>query len=237
MPVFPLLAMVFNMMVCFGIPLGVLVYLAARRRRQLLPYAIGVLTFLASQVFTRIPLLQLLRGQPGFVAFTMMQPALYALFLGFTAGLFEECGRLIAMGALRKHRTFADALAFGVGHGGVEAAMVGVQLLAALGQQQAALAAAPPLMIALSGIERLFAMVLHVALSVFVMYGVAHKKPLWVVLALLLHTATDAAIGLIPLVGGGLFAIEATLILFALLSALLALGLRRRFAPLKGGTP
>ena len=45
----------------------------------------------------------------------------YALFLGFTAGLFEEVGRYLAFTTILKKRLdWKNAVAFGIGHGGIE---------------------------------------------------------------------------------------------------------------------
>ena len=225
------LAAVFTVLVCMVLPLGVLAVLLVQRRGLAFSFAIGVATFLISQVFTRIPLLGVLQGNPGYVAFALGQPALYAILLALSAGVFEEGGRFIAMKLTRRHRTFADALAFGMGHGGVEAFLVGINSLYALLYQREALAQSPPLMVALSGIERLLAMTLHIGLSVMVMYAASHRKPVWLGVALLLHTLVDAAVGLFPLWGLGVMAIEGWLALCAAVTVALALGLRRAFSP------
>lgn len=223
------LAAVWNVLVCMALPLGVLVALCVKRRPLAFSFMTGVCTFLISQVFTRIPLLNVLQGQPGFVAFALGQRALYAVLLALSAGLFEEGGRYVAMRLTRRHRSYADALAFGMGHGGVEAFLVGLNSLLALLFQSDLLAASQPLMVALSGFERIFAMLLHIGLSVLVMHAVAHKKPLWLGIALLLHTLVDAAVGLFPLWGLGTMVIEGWLVLCALGTAALALALRKAF--------
>lgn len=222
-------AAVFNVFVCMVLPLGVLVALLVRRRGLAFSFVLGVATFLVSQVFTRIPLLTYLKTTPGFVAFSLAQPALVAVLVALSAGVFEEGGRYVAMTLARRHRTYADALAFGMGHGGVEAVLVGLNSLYVLVSRPDILAANSPGMIALSGIERLLAMTLHIGLSVLVMHAVAHKKPLWLGVALLLHTLVDAAVGLFPLWGLGFAAIEGWLALCTLVTAVLALGLRRAF--------
>lgn len=222
-------AAVFNVFVCMVLPLGVLVALLVRRRGLAFSFVLGVATFLVSQVFTRIPLLTYLKTTPGFVAFSLVQPALVAVLVALSAGVFEEGGRYVAMTLARRHRTYADALAFGMGHGGVEAFLVGINSLYALVYRPDILAANSPGIIALSGIERLLAMALHIGLSVLVMHAVAHKKPLWLGVALLLHTLVDAAVGLLPLWGLGVAAIEGWLALCTLVTAVLALALRRAF--------
>ena len=47
------------------------------------------------------------------------------IFLGITAGVFEECGRYMGFKlTLKKHRRFGDGVAFALGHGGIEALLI-----------------------------------------------------------------------------------------------------------------
>jgi len=114
----------------------------------------------------------------------------------------------------------------GAGHGGVESFLLGLLAiltlanmvvmrnadLATLGipaeqiesarQQVDAFWASPFYMGFLGGLERLFAICLHLALTAMVLYSVAYKKPVWFWLALLWHAAVDAlAVYLLPIVG------------------------------------
>lgn len=186
-------AVVFNNLVCFGIPLAALIWLLVRRRGLLVPFLAGVATFTASQILTRIPLLGWLGKQAWYVRFAQNNLLLYAFLLALSAGLFEELGRYIAMLLMRRHRGFPESLAFGVGHGGVEAVMIGVMagLFPALFQSTLFLAGQPPLAIALTGIERLLTIVFHTALSVLVMRSVVARQKRWLVIAIALHTALD----------------------------------------------
>lgn len=94
-------------------------------------FAYGALTFAVSQLLTRIPLItNVLPVLPEWQAI-LANAVLSAVILGFSAGLFEETGRLIVMGTFfRKRRTHADGVSFGLGHGGLEAgALVGLGML------------------------------------------------------------------------------------------------------------
>jgi uncharacterized membrane protein YhfC len=53
-------------------------------------------------------------------------PWLYAIYGAFAAGIFEETGRFVGYRFLLKGRTERkDALAYGIGHGGLEAILLG----------------------------------------------------------------------------------------------------------------
>ncbi|KZR56792.1 YhfC family glutamic-type intramembrane protease [Pseudobacillus badius] len=53
-------------------------------------------------------------------------PLFYALYGGLAAALFEELGRyLIFLLLLKRSRQFGDGVSLGIGHGGVEAVLVG----------------------------------------------------------------------------------------------------------------
>lgn len=226
----PLLAAAFNILVTILLPLGVLVYCLAKKRHWVLPFLAGIATFLLSQSFTRIPLLGWLNGQLWFVAFTYGHPALYSIFLGFTAGLFEETGRYLAMRLMKNHRGPSQAMVFGLGHGGIEAVLYGgVQTLQALFANLPLLMLSSPLIIALTGFERLFAIAAHVCFSLLVMRAVEKRNPAWLLLAILLHTALDAPIGLLPLwFGVGTLGIELYLACFVVLLAIFTWTTRSR---------
>lgn len=141
---------------------------------------------------------------------------LYALYGGLMAGIFEEVGRLAAFRfALRKRKEPVTALMYGAGHGGCEAVLlVGVSMVnnilvslwynagtleAHMGtvtaQGQAAVDAlvqTPSWMFLLSGVERIIAVALHIALSVLVFAAVRRGRYGWFWLAVLLHAAVDA---------------------------------------------
>ena len=50
---------------------------------------------------------------------------LYAIYGGLAAGLFEETGRLAAMGlCMKKRLDKQNAIMYGIGHGGIEAILI-----------------------------------------------------------------------------------------------------------------
>ena len=110
-------------------PAALLLVLAVRKKIDLLPLGLGFASFLASQVFTRIPLLQVLGTQAWYQQFAQEHRTALILLLALTAGLFEETARLGGAAVLgpRKPdvpggppkpgcRTWRGALSFGLGH-------------------------------------------------------------------------------------------------------------------------
>ena len=146
---------------------------------------------------------------------------IYGLYGGLAAGLFEEVGRFVAMRfAMKKQLNLPNALMYGVGHGGIEAILiVGLAsvsnlvtsiminagtLEASLGAldqatkeatltQLSALWTTPSYQFFLSGIERIVAVTLHIALSVLVFQAVKLGKKFYWFLAFAIHAGVDFA--------------------------------------------
>lgn len=216
-------ACLFTAVVAFALPVAALVFFACRRDRLTVPCLLGVLTFLVFQVLTRIPALQLLLPKTvWFSVLPIASPVLYALFLGFTAALFEEGGRWLVMRTLMRRRTrWMDGIAFGAGHGGLEAVLFGglnaLLLLVLYGGPAGANATGWEVLA--SGVERLSAMTLHVGWSLMVLRSVRKRNAWGLVLAVALHTALDAGVVLLqPHLS--MFALEA--VLFAAAALMLA---------------
>ena len=147
--------------------------------------------------------------------------AAYVLYGTVTAGVFEECGRHIILRYLmKKNRTRENAVMYGIGHGGIELLAVilptmitylAVAVLFSAGDRAAALstlkiteetaAAALPSVRAAAAfdyaamtmnvIERVFAMLVHIGLTVIVFYGVVRSRKGCLPLAILLHMIVD----------------------------------------------
>jgi len=158
------IAYIFALFISIGLPILVSIIFIIRSRIYFKPILLGVLTFLIFQIFTRVYLIQeILPSQVWYIVFTYQYPILYVFLLSLTAGLFEECGRAIMMKYFMKKANINQAIAFGIGHGGIEAILlVGIALLMT-----------NPIFIDtqslfMSGLERLSAMILHIGFSVLV---------------------------------------------------------------------
>ena len=145
----------------------------------------------------------------------------FVLYGTMMAGIFEECGRhIILKYILKKNRTRENAVLYGIGHGGIEIlavllpTMILYLVIAILFSQgnveeamkqlkiteETAAAALPSVqaaaafdygMMAMNVVERLFAMSLHIGLTVIVYYGVISEKKGFLPLAILLHMLMD----------------------------------------------
>lgn len=183
---------IFSVFAALILPVAAALWLILKKKKYLIPILLGVLTFGLFQVFTRIPALNIMGRTAWYTMFTMKRPVLNALFLGATAGLFEEGGRWIVMRLLMKNRRrVSDGIAFGIGHGGLEAMLfVGINAAAVL----IIYGGSPtPGMTFAGGAERIFTMVLHVGWSVMVLKSAVQKKPVWLLLAFATHTTVDFA--------------------------------------------
>lgn len=197
-------------LICFGIPFGGMIVIGRKQKGVWKFFLAGLIAFFVSQICIRIPLVNLVL--PHFAWFATMQENtwLYGLFLGLTAGLFEEAARWIGFRcAMRKGVTEAAAesrnqgIAFGLGHGGIEAMLLvglnDIVLLILVLAGQGELLGVGPGMILVGGIERLSAMLFHIGASLLVWYGIRKKRSgIWLLLAILLHTVMDAGTVIVP---------------------------------------
>lgn len=174
---------------CFLLPLGACYLLIRKKRNVWMMFVLGALAFFLSQILLRIPLLTALSSNYNIGFYFSFHPFIYLIFLAFTAGLFEETARYFTFRCThKKHDTLWDALAFGLGHGGIEAILlVGIPLLMTDASLEQAL---------LASFERMSAILSHVAFSLIVWWSV-HKRAPWVfLLAILLHMGLDMLTGL-----------------------------------------
>jgi len=145
----------------------------------------------------------------------------YVLYGIIMAGVFEECGRhIILKYIMKRDRSPENAILYGIGHGGIEIlavilpAMVtylAIAVLFSAGNIENALStlnitektaaiALPSVqaaavfdyaMMAMSVIERLFTMFVHIGLTVIVYYGVVNARKTCLPIAIILHMLVD----------------------------------------------
>ncbi|TBL70890.1 YhfC family intramembrane metalloprotease [Paenibacillus thalictri] len=213
-----------------------------RERFSMRPVWVGVLVFfLFSQVLEKIMHLIVLQGQAephGLLA----NPFLFATYGALAAGVFEEAGRYLGFRLLlKRHRQRKDGLAYGLGHGGIEALFIGVvssvqslvfavlintgkfeQALGAKGPADALadlkskLLNASPFEFLIGGFERIPALFIQIALSLIVLYSVRSKRIAVLFYAILLHALVDFIPGLYQAYKGNLslWAAEGAILLF-----------------------
>jgi uncharacterized membrane protein YhfC len=206
-------------------------------------FAIGAVTFVASQVL-HVPfnwlILQQLQVIPTETA-VIGNRIILALFLGLSAGVFEETARYLVMRFWAKDvRTWGRGLMLGAGHGGIEAILLGGSLLLnafVLGTinqggtsslvpaeqltlvetQVEAMLAAPLSLIMLGPLERVFALCAHLAMSLMVMQVFVRRQIGWLGLAILWHTLLNA-IAVFAVITWNPYITEALIGIVALLS-------------------
>ena len=174
------------------------------------------------------------------------------------AGVFEECGRYIVLKCImKKNRTPENAVMYGIGHGGIEILAVllpsmilylVIAVLFSAGNienalstlnitEQTAAAALPSVqaaaafdyaMMTMNIIERLFAMFLHIGLTVLVYYGVVTAKKIYLPVAILLHMLTDTFPALYQRSVVPLWAVEIWVALWAAVIVFIAVKLYRK---------
>jgi uncharacterized membrane protein YhfC len=185
-----------------------------KRRARWGLFFIGMVTFIGSQVL-HIPFnwLVLQRWQllPTDTA-VLPNLIIIALFLGLSAGVFEEGARYLTYRFWAKDaRTWGTGLMLGAGHGGIESMLLGASLglnaiiLGAMSQgmlqnvvpadqlplvnsQITAMLNAPFALVMMGWLERLFAITAHLAMSLLVMQVFVRRQIGWLALSILWHT-------------------------------------------------
>jgi uncharacterized membrane protein YhfC len=211
-PAISFAAMAISAALSIGVPIALFFVVRKSYGKGFLPVFLGGAGFLLFAIILEQTLHWLVfRYAPAL----KQRPFLYVLYGALAAGVFEETARFAAFHILKKRRTgFGVALKHGIGHGGVEAVLLGgasmissmalaalfntlgAENLAMMGapvlEQARAVAATPPSMLFLAGAERLLALAIQISLSAIVFYAVYQPRKLWLFpLAILLHAVAD----------------------------------------------
>ena len=247
------LAHLLNGLLMIAMPVGLAIFLTTRWKLGWRLWLIGAATFILSQV-GHIPFLALATVVLNRTPLAKMSPEsmllFNAVFLGLSAGLFEELSRYAMYRWWAKDaRSWRKGVLAGAGHGGAEAIIFGalalytfVQLVylrnadisklvpagqVAITQQQVSSYWSMTWYASLLGaLERAFAIPAHIAMSLLVLQTFTRKQWFWVWLAVLYHAALDGiAVYLSPRLGA--FPLEAIIGAFAVLSVILIFVLRR----------
>lgn len=233
--------LVFQALIAILIPILAFVYLKRTYSISYRPIVVGVMVFIAfSQVFETALNAYILNVNPT-TSVIKNYPYWYALYGALAAGVFEEIGRYAGfMLLLRENRERKDGLAYGLGHGGIEALLIGVmssvqsivianlinsgQFEAIYGKSASAemIAAVKNSLVTLTftdgvlgGVERIAAFIIQVALSLLVLYAINSKKFQYVGLAILIHAAVDYVAVFHRIAGLNLFIVESFILVVA----------------------
>lgn len=215
-----LISRILNVTIMMGIPLILGIVLAKRGKEGFRPIGIGAAAFILSQVghipfnqYVLIPGLERLGIE--MTAQGEWSLVILGLALGFSAGVFEEFTRFLVFRFwLNKSPHSLLPVKYGIGHGGIEAFILGILALIGLIQViflagDGALNSFPPdqaLLIReqinlywdmtwglslLGAWERISAMAFHLGASLLVYKAVRQKQSRWLVIAILGHTILD----------------------------------------------
>ncbi|WP_055441403.1 YhfC family intramembrane metalloprotease [Anoxybacillus suryakundensis] len=238
-----LFGMSIQLLISLFVPLALIIYGRKKGWLSWKAFGVGLLIFiLFSQVLEKTlhflvidPSGTSLKGTNNVWAFVA--------YGALAAGVFEEIGRYIGFRfMLKNHRTYGDGLSFGLGHGGIEAVLIGafsavnmmvISHLMQTGQFEQVASSLPATqvdmiqsmlnqpdwMYVLGGIERIFAIAIHVALSLLVLYGVRNGQFRYVVYAMLTHALIDVVPALYQVkVISNIWVVESILALIAIAS-------------------
>lgn len=220
-----------NIIICFGVPIGYFIYLMRKKPSEIKIFFIGVGVFLISQVFLRIPIIKYIL--PNFEWYNTMQyfyPIIYAIFLGITAGVFEEVGRFLGFKLdLNKKISLSYGISFGMGHAGIEAMIISgissirnLVMIISLNQgiyKSSRFGISEEKMIEvfkslkasyvlMGGIERAFAIAMHIGLTLIVLYGISKKKKVYLYVAILIHGCIDSLFAILSTLRVSTYVIE-----------------------------
>ena len=191
-----------SVVLSMGVPIALFIAGRVKLKARISSFFIGAGTYLLFAMLLEQLLHVLVIQFCGLNA--QSRPWLYYVYAALAAAVFEETGRLIAMKFwMKKWLDFPNALMYGIGHGGVEAILLGglsgisnlvsmlminsgamQNMLAALPAESAnqtvsqlsALWTTPAPLFFVSGIERISAIILHIGLSLLIYRAVKAGK-------------------------------------------------------------
>lgn len=215
-PASSIAAMAVSLAVCVGLPVGLCIFMKKVGKASLKSFFLGCGIFVVFALILEQILHLIVRAVSG--TFFSEHLIAYAVYGGLAAGLFEETGRYVAMKFFMKGcLTKQEAIMYGVGHGGIEAILIGgmaclsnllisvminsgslekmlpdgdVGIQAAISQ----LTGLPAWQFLLAGMERCSAVVLHIVLSYLVYLGVKNKKTQFYIFAVMVHFLVDTGV-------------------------------------------
>jgi len=220
-PTASIICMGVTALIAFVVPIVLAIYFVRAKHGELVPILVGAAVFIVFALVLESLVHNVFLLHTGVGGKVYANPWLFAIYGGIMAGLFEETGRFTAFKTVlrKKQGNDANALTYGVGHGGCEAILlVGLSYISniylavlinagmadmltasldgdLLAQMQAALDSliyAPPTLFLAAGIERISAIFLHIALSVLVWFAAKDaKQRLLFPIAIGLHALVD----------------------------------------------
>ena len=250
-----LILYILNGLLMIAMPLALALFISRRWGPRWALFGMGAATFVGSQIL-HIPFNALVESSgilpepvPGTLGLVIV-----ALFYGLSAGVFEEVARYLTYRFwARDARTWSQGLMLGAGHGGVEAIVLGLLVLAnlvfligfqaglfealvpeaqasVLRDQLAAMRDAPWYSAFLGSLERAFALAVHLALSLLVLQVFTRHQIGWLFVAIAWHALLDF-VAVFAVAQWNVYVAEVGLAVLALASLAIILALKPRNPP------
>lgn len=221
LPIASIVCSVVSVLVAIGFPVFLFFFFRKKLDGKVRPVVVGALIFVVfSLVLEQISHFIFLYADWDVSKYVSSHALPFALYASFAAGIFEEFGRLFGYKILlKKDRSSSTPIMYAIGHGGIEAIILGglsqlSSLFTAitlrskglegfLAQYDSSTAdslrtnlttfyTTNSFLFLITGIERIFAIGIHVALSVFVYQSVVHREKRYLFpVAILAHAAID----------------------------------------------
>ncbi|MDR2784215.1 MAG: YhfC family intramembrane metalloprotease [Treponema sp.] len=240
--------MAISAIISIGLPIVLFIILYKKYNAKIIPMIMGIAGFILFALIFERSIHSIV-----FKKFTLKEkPLIYIIYGIFMAGIFEETARFISFKILKKkYNGIGTGLAYGIGHGGVEAAlfvglsMINTMILAIIlnagnietitgklqgevfeqiNTQITAILTTSPYLFLASGIERIFAICIQLSLSIIVFYSVYEKNKLWLYpFSIILHAIIDIPAAAMQVgVIKNMFLVEILLFIGAILSIIIA---------------
>lgn len=246
-----IVAMGFTLIVCLFLPVALPTFLCVSKKIHWKPVPTGLSVFSATQVLFRMPLLSLF-GSTSLYERLAQSPWLLGILLVLSSALLENWGRYAGMRLFaRDCISYRDGLAYGLGHGGVEAlVLMGMtslnnlyialavnngkfaEMTAAADPEQAqavldVLTETPSVEFFMAGAERLMVVIIQIALSLLVFVALQSGRRRWVWYAVCAQCVVNYPIYLMQ--NGSMWVAEGYIALCTVLSIVFIFTSRKRF--------
>jgi len=202
--------MTISVIISFGLPIALFIFFYKRHKAKIIPFIVGMASFFIFSSILEGLVHSIVLGK-----FALREkPIIFIIYGALMAGVFEETGRFISLKLLKlKYNGIETGLAYGIGHGGIEAILlagivtIGTMIFSInanmgnyntaenfeqINAQITVIASMPSYRFLIIGMERVFAICIHIALSIIVFYSVFVKNKIYLYFfAILLHTIID----------------------------------------------